>query len=84
MTSPTRLSLAAGIALLAGIACRDDNKAGLTDPITADTEAAVAAATTTPPAFAQISTGLFHTCAVATDSRAYCGAGTYTVRSVTA
>ena len=73
MTPYHRLSLVAGMALLAAISCRDGNDhADLTGPITAETEAALAAAATAPLPFAQLSSGDSHTCGVATDGRAYC------------
>jgi N-acetylneuraminic acid mutarotase len=46
MTSPTRLSLAAGIALLAGVSCRDDNVAGPTSPASSEELSAVMAGNT--------------------------------------
>ena len=70
VTSSTR-SLTLAVALIVGISCRDDSSTP-TDAGPGDTDPALLTTATTPPAFAQISTGLLHTCGVATDSRAYC------------
>jgi alpha-tubulin suppressor-like RCC1 family protein len=59
------------MALLAGVACRDDST-GLTDNVAADTDPTFATMATAPIAFAQMSAGDSHTCGVATDGRAYC------------
>ena len=72
MTRWTRLTLCLVGAVLTGISCQNDNSGGPTDPGAAEAEPALATTMTAPLAFLQVNAGMFHTCGVATDHRAYC------------
>jgi alpha-tubulin suppressor-like RCC1 family protein len=71
MTPSIRLSLITGAALIVGVSCQDGNNTP-TYPVSIETDPALATAATTPLAFSVTSAGMWHSCGVATDSRAYC------------